>query len=74
MSKQDRNDLIDSLLTLAAQVENGEISECSAAYVQADGKTGHVYLLPRDGKKLLVAIDRSKHTFIRMLEEEGTRP
>ena len=73
MTKECREGLVSSLLELAARVELGEISECVAPYVDSNGKTGHVYLLPRDPRKLLVAIDRSKSDLLKMIEEDGPR-
>lgn len=73
MTKKHRTELIESLLELAVLVEDGKIADVNVAYVQSDGKTGHVYLLPRDPRKLLVSIQRSKDQILHMLEEDGPR-
>ncbi len=73
IAKAPRGWLIDAILDLAVDIEAGKISEFSAVYVRANGKTGEIFLRPRDPKKLLVALERSKSGIIAMLEEDGLR-
>ena len=72
-TKEEQYELADVLLGLAADAENGDITEICIALVETDGDVDRTYLTPRQSTRMLKAIDLLKKRVLEVLAEQGAR-
>ena len=73
MDSEGREELVEVLMNMALDAENGEIVEFCGAIVYDNGNPDAAFRTPRQSTRMLKAIDRLKERVLRVLAEQGAR-